>query len=92
MLELYQKESCPFCAKVRRTMEELDLDYLCHTSVKNSTKRKILKNLGGREAVPFLIDTNNPDNLVMMYESDDIIDYLYKTYGKKKSNDAISLE
>ncbi|PIR76824.1 MAG: glutaredoxin [Candidatus Magasanikbacteria bacterium CG10_big_fil_rev_8_21_14_0_10_42_10] len=83
MLELYQKESCPYCTKVRRAMEELDLDYLCHTSVKGSPKRELLTKLGGQEMVPFLVDTTDPANLVMMYESDDIIAYLEKTYGKK---------
>ncbi len=82
MLELYQKESCPYCAKVRKKMEELDLDYICRSSVKGSPKRDILQKLGGQQMVPFLVDTKDPANPVMMYESADIIAYLEKTYGK----------
>ena len=81
MIELYQMEHCPFCAKVRRKLEDLDLDFLCHTSKKGSPKREILKKLGGKEMVPFLVDTQDPANPVMMYESDDIIAYLEETYG-----------
>lgn len=82
MLELYQKESCPYCAKVRKKMEELDIDYICRTSLKGSKKREILKKLGGQEMIPFLVDTSEPNNLVMMYESEDIIAYLEKKYGQ----------
>ncbi|PIR03097.1 MAG: glutaredoxin [Candidatus Magasanikbacteria bacterium CG11_big_fil_rev_8_21_14_0_20_43_7] len=81
MLELYQMEHCPYCAKVRKKLEDLDLDFVCHTSKKGSKKREILKKLGGQEMVPFLIDTTDPSNLVMMYESGDIVEYLDERYG-----------
>ncbi|NCO04854.1 MAG: glutaredoxin [Candidatus Magasanikbacteria bacterium] len=81
MIELYQMEHCPFCAKVRQKMEELDLDYICRNMPKGSPKRKLLVALGGKEQVPYLVDTTNPKNPVMMYESDDINDYLEKTYS-----------
>lgn len=84
MLELYQKESCPFCAKVRQAMEKLDLDYFCHTSIKGSFKHEILKKISGQERVPFLVDTTDPMNPVLMCESDDIVAYLYKIYEEKK--------
>ncbi len=82
MLELYQMEHCPYCAKVRRVMEELDLDFICRNMPKGSPKRELLRRLGGKEMVPFLVDTSDKSNPVMMYESDDIIDYLKEKYGK----------
>lgn len=75
-------EHCPYCAKVRRVMEELDLDFICRNMPKGSPKRELLRRLGGKEMVPFLVDTSDKSNPVMMYESDDIIDYLKEKYGK----------
>ena len=77
MLELYQFEECPYCVKVRIKLSELGLDYISRTAPKGSAKRKYLEKLGGKQQVPFLVDQ---DKGVMMYESDDIIEYLQKTY------------
>jgi len=79
MLELYQKEGCPYCQKVRAKMTELDLDYVCR-NVRDGSSRKgvLLEKLGGMIQVPFLIDT---DNDVSMYESDDIVKYLEEKYS-----------
>ena len=79
MLELYQKETCPYCQKVRLRMTELDLDYICRNVPNdNSRKAALLTKLGGEVQVPFLVDT---DNNVAMYESDDIIKYLEEKYS-----------
>ena len=79
MLELYQKETCPYCQKVRMRMTELDLDYICRNVPNdNSKKAALLTKLGGEVQVPFLVDT---DNNVAMYESDDIIKYLEGKYA-----------
>lgn len=78
MLELYQFESCPFCAKVRQVMTELQLDYICRNVPKGSQKRDIVSHLGGQDMVPFLVDL---DKGIKMYESDDIIAYLREHYG-----------
>jgi glutaredoxin 3 len=82
MIELYQMEHCPYCAKVRMAMEELDLDFICRNMPKGSPKRELLRKLGGQEQVPFLVDTTDNQNPVMMYESGDIIDYLKEKYSK----------
>jgi glutathione S-transferase len=79
MLELYQREDCPFCRKVRVVLNELELDYICRISHTGSQQREIMLKLGGQPQVPFLVDQ---DKGIMMYESDAIIDYLQKTYGK----------
>jgi glutathione S-transferase len=79
MLELYQKEGCPYCQKVRYRMTELDLDYICrNVSGSGSAKAEILTKLGGMVQVPYLVDT---DKNVAMYESDDIIKYLEENYS-----------
>jgi len=82
MLELYQKESCPYCQKVRAKMTELDLDYICRNVRDGDSKKEaLLVKLGGKVQVPFLVDT---DNGVTMYESDDIVKYLETKYSSKK--------
>lgn len=79
MLELYQKEGCPYCQRVRAKMTELDLDYICR-NVRDGGSRKaeLLTKLGGMVQVPFLVDTTRN---VAMYESEDIIKYLEKNYS-----------
>lgn len=82
MLELYQFEGCPYCGKVRQALNDLELDYICRTVPKGSKKRElILKQVGGKEQVPFLVDH---DRGVAMYESDDIVNYLQENYGEKR--------
>jgi glutaredoxin 2 len=44
-----------------------------------SIRRKELIKLGGKEQVPFLVDT---EKNVKMYESEDIINYVRENYGK----------
>jgi glutaredoxin len=79
MLELYQKESCPYCQKVRAKMTDLDLDYICrNVRDDDSAKATLLAKLGGEVQVPFLVDT---DTDVTMYESHDIIKYLQENYS-----------
>jgi glutathione S-transferase len=80
-LELYDFEACPYCRKVREALCELDLDYLEHPVAKGSPRRKELERRGGKVQVPYLVDPNTDTEL---YESDDIIDYLNRTYGDGK--------
>lgn len=87
MIELYQKEECPFCAKVRQFLSDNHIDWVSRSAPKGSPQREKLMELGGQEMVPFLYD---PEKDIKMYESDDIIAYLQKTYvnGESKvSND-----
>lgn len=79
MLELYQFEDCPYCKKVREKLTEIELDYICRNVPKESD-RTLLKKLGGQEQVPFLVDSSGGE-VTMMYESDDIVEYLEENYG-----------
>lgn len=82
LLEVYEFESCPFCRKVRETLTELDLEYVSRTAARTSTKRAALRERGGREMFPYLVDPNTGTE---MYESEDIIDYLHTTYGRGRA-------
>jgi glutathione S-transferase len=82
MLELYQREECPFCHKVRVVLNELELDFICRISKTGSAQREIMLKLGGKAQVPFLVDQ---EKNVMLYESDAIIKYLYANYAKTES-------
>ena len=82
MLELYQREDCPFCHKVRVVLNELELDYICRISHPGSPQREIMLKLGGLAQVPFLVDQ---DKGVMLYESEDIIRYLRDSYAQSES-------
>jgi glutathione S-transferase len=78
-LRLYEFEACPYCRLVREALTELDLDALIYPSPHGGKRfRPKVAALGGRQQFPFLVDPNTNES---MYESADIIDYLYRTYG-----------
>ncbi len=78
ILELYNFEASPYCRKVRERLCELNLDSLVHNVGKLSKHRPELVARGGKMMVPYLIDPNTGTE---MYESDDIVAYLDRTYG-----------
>jgi glutathione S-transferase len=59
-------------------MSDSHISYTSVVSPKGAPSRKVLLKLGGKEQVPFMVDT---DKGVMMYESEDIIEYLKKNYS-----------
>ena len=77
-LILYNFEASPYCRKAREALHELDLDFHCRNVAKNGVRRPELVARGGKMMVPYLIDENTG---VEMYESDEIVAYLRKTYG-----------
>ncbi len=77
MLILFHREECPFCLKVRQFMSDNRVSYVSVVSPKDSPSRKVLMKLGGQQQVPFLVDTDKGE---MMYESNDIIEYVKKNY------------
>jgi len=79
MLELYQREECPFCHKVRVALNDLELDFICRISKTGSAQREVMMKLGDKPQVPFLVDQEKG---VMLYESDAIVEYLYANYSK----------
>jgi len=81
-LELYELKSCPYCAKVRRAFDDLDLEYESHTVPSSRKNRSRVQEISGQSGVPVLVDPNN--GIEGMPESDDIVDYLYEEYGGEK--------
>lgn len=79
MLELYDMEGCPFCRVVREALTDLDIDVMVYPCPKNGIRfRPLAERLGGKQQFPFLFDPNTDQT---MYESADIVEYLYATYG-----------
>jgi len=78
-LQLYEFEACPYCRLVREALTELDLDALIFPTPHGGKRfRPKVEQLGGRQQFPFLVDPNTGES---MYESADIIAYLYRRYG-----------
>lgn len=78
-LELYEFEACPYCRKVRDALSALDLEADIRPCPKGGTRfRPRVLEAGGREQFPYLVDPNTGKS---MYESDQIVAYLYETYG-----------
>jgi glutaredoxin len=78
-LELFEFEACPYCRLVREALTELDLDALIYPTPHGGNRfRPKVEKLGGKQQFPFLVEANSGKS---MYESADIIDYLYRRYG-----------
>lgn len=79
LLQLYDIENCPYCRLVREAMTELDLDVEIYPCPKSGERyRQELVERGGKAQFPYLVDRNTG---VEMYESLDIIAYLFETYA-----------
>ncbi len=78
-LELYEFEACPYCRKVREALTVLDLDAQLRPCPKGGTRfRPEVERRGGVQQFPYLVDPNSGKE---MYESDDIVRYLFQQYG-----------
>jgi glutathione S-transferase len=83
-IQLYDMEGCPFCRRVREVLTLLNLDYEVYPCPKKGTRFRpvatdIIKSIGGTVQFPLLVDQNTG---VKLQESQEIIDYLFKNYGK----------
>ncbi len=89
LLELYEFEACPYCRKVREAITELDLDVLVKPCPKGGNRyRPEVKERGGQAMFPWLVDPNTGTS---MYESADIIRYLYRHYGRGQAAAALRM-
>ena len=80
LLELYEFEACPYCRKVREALSILDLDGLIRPCPKRGPKyREEVVTRGGKAMFPYLVD---PNTAKAMYESNDIVAYLFAQYGE----------
>jgi Glutaredoxin and related proteins len=78
-LELYELEGCPYCEKVIRKLDELELEYDSHMVPRSHDERTEVEAVSGQTGVPVLIDEEH--GVEGMPESDDIVEYLEETYG-----------
>jgi glutathione S-transferase len=82
LLELYEFEGCPYCRLVREALTMLDLDARIYPCPKGGERfRPALVERGGKAQFPYLVDPNTGRE---MYESADIVRYLFETYGRRK--------
>ena len=79
MMILYVRTGCPFCAKVKAVIADLGIaDKVEEKNIDNPEVAKELLETGGKQQVPYLVDTENGK---AMYESDDISNYLREHYS-----------
>lgn len=79
MLELYRLRGCPYCEKVERKLDALDLEYRTHNVLPFRFLRFEVRSVSGQSGVPVLVDPEN--DITGLSESDDIVEYLERTYG-----------
>ncbi|EFJ30394.1 hypothetical protein SELMODRAFT_409277 [Selaginella moellendorffii] len=68
LFKLYEFEACPFCRRL----------YPCPKG--SRVHRAFVKSSGGKEQFSFVLD---PNTGVSMYESSDIVNYLFQEYGER---------
>lgn len=83
MLTLYTRATCPFCRRVVAVLERLELEVDYKDISEDEAFAAELIALGGKQQVPYLIDT---DHDVHLYESDDIVAHLQKHYGTQTAS------
>ena len=79
-LALYQTQFCPFCVKVRREIERLDIPLELRDVGRHPEYRQEQVAATGRATVPCLKITDDQGQVSWMYESDEIIRYLRRRF------------
>ncbi len=78
-LKLYELPGCPYCAKVKDKLAELDLEYDSVEVSAAKLERDEVEEVSSQRGVPVLVD---PEHGVKgMPESSEIVRYLEETYG-----------
>ncbi len=77
-ITLYRLQACPYCERVVRALDRLDLAYRSRYVEPMHSERNVVKRVSGARSVPALVDR---DTGVTMSESANIVDYLERTYG-----------
>lgn len=75
MLKLYQTEWCPYCARVRSKLTELEITYLNVNVPRAKADRKELMEISGQTGIPTLVAE---DGTIIADDDDAIIEYLEK--------------
>lgn len=80
-LTLYQFENCPYCAKVRTKLNLMRLEYQ-QINVPRDRENSLRKELFKKSGVPTVpvLKIINDDEEIYIGESDEIINYLKRSY------------
>lgn len=79
-MALYHFEACPFCQRVRVTLQNLGLNIELRDIRENTQHLNDLMAGGGSRTVPCLRIEKEDGKFFWMYESSDIIQYLEENY------------
>ena len=77
-ITLYRLQACPFCERVVRVLDDLDIAYDSRFVEPMHSERNVVKRVSGKRSVPAIVDENTG---VTMSESGNIVEYLEHTYG-----------
>jgi glutathione S-transferase len=77
-ITLYRLQSCPYCERVVRTLDEHGLEYRSRFVEPMHSDRNVVKRISGKRTVPAIVDETTG---VTMSESANIVDYIENTYG-----------
>ena len=78
-ITFYELPGCPFCARVRATLDELDLEFDTVEVPAAHHERTQVEAVSGQTGVPVIVDESN--DVTGMTESDAIVRYLEERYG-----------
>lgn len=78
-LVLYHVTWCPDCEVVRQKLADLHIEYEQVIVPDFRPMRKVVQEVSGQYYVPVLKDGD-----IVLTETDDILDYLDKTYSQKR--------
>ncbi len=78
-ITFYDLPGCPFCAKVRAKLDELELEYETIEVPAAHHERTEVEAVSGQTGVPVITDEAN--GVDGMAESADIVAYLEETYA-----------
>jgi glutathione S-transferase len=78
-MTLYHVAWCPDCEVVRRKLADLHVEYEQVIVPDFRPMRKVVQEVSGQYYVPVLKDGD-----IVLTETDDILDYLNKTYSQER--------
>lgn len=77
---IYEFKACPFCVRLRRELQRLNLPIELRDAKSNPEHRKALESGGGKVQVPCLRIEKADGSEQWMYESKEIIHFLQKEF------------
>ncbi len=85
MIRLYQLEKCPWCAAARQGLANVGVQYEIVNVPRDRAERTTVRELSGQDLVPVLVDGDT-----VVWDSRQVVRYLYSTYGGEERARSIS--